>query len=164
MIQTSTYTFSPKTYFSILIENRLRRYWWLYLAMIAFSLASLSKFGDDTFITAYILACGVYLVGLIIYLILWASSEKNRNPYIPHSLTVDENKITSSSVGDVHNEIPLKFIKKAVERKTYWLLYVAKSHFLYIPKAAFPTSEDGAAFRKLIAGTKNNSSHFPFIP
>ena len=155
MIQTSTYSLSSKTYFKILVENRLRRFWWLYLLMIIFSMASLDRFGEDSFITTYIIVSVLYLPGIIIYLYLWASSEKNRNLFIPHRLTIDENKITSTSEGNLHNELPLHFILNVVERKTYWLLYIAKSQFLYLPKAAFPTAEDQAEFRRLIMSTRN---------
>ncbi|MDX5419008.1 MAG: YcxB family protein [Hymenobacteraceae bacterium] len=155
MIQTSTYNLSPKTYFKILVENRLRRFWWLYLLIIVFSLSSLDRFGNDSFITAYIIVSAVYLPGLIIYLYFWAVSPKNKNLFIPRFLTLDETMMTSSSEGNFHSEIPLKLILKAVERKSYWLLYIAKSQFLYIPKAVFTSPEDLATFKRLVTGSKS---------
>ncbi|SIT93604.1 YcxB family protein [Pontibacter indicus] len=155
MIQTYTYALSPKTYFRIIAENRLRRFWWLYLLMIIFSLSSLDRFGDDNFITTYIIVSAVYLPCLFIYLYFWATSRKNQNLFLPHSFTVDEKMMTSTSAGNFQSEIPLQLIIKTVERKSYWLLYIAKSQFIYIPKAVFPTQEDLATFKRLMSGTKN---------
>jgi hypothetical protein len=123
--------------------------------MIIFSIFSLDRFGDDSFITTYIIVSAIYIPGIIIYLYYWAASKNNRNLYIPHSLTVSDTCITSTSEGNVYNELPLHLIIKTVERKSYWLLYIARSQFIYIPKNVFSTAEDLAEFRKLITSTKN---------
>ncbi|WP_394342101.1 YcxB family protein [Pontibacter virosus] len=64
--------------------------------------------------------------------------------------------MTSTSEGNFHSEIPLKLIIKTVERESYWLLYIAKSQFIYIPKKVFMSQEDQATFRMLVAGNRNN--------
>lgn len=124
--------------------------------MIIFCLSSLDRFGEDSLITTYIIVSAVYLPTLIIYLYFWATSQKNQNLFIPHYFTVNETMMTSTSEGNFHSEIPLKLIIKTVERESYWLLYIAKSQFIYIPKKVFMSQEDQATFRMLVAGNRNN--------
>ncbi|PKV63109.1 hypothetical protein BD749_2948 [Pontibacter ramchanderi] len=156
MIQTYTYALSPNTYFRIIAENRLRRFWWLYLFMIIFCVSSLDRFGNDNFITIYILVSTIYLPGLFIYLYFWSKSQKNQNLFLPHALTMDEKIMTSTSEANFQSEIPLQLIIKAVERKGYWLLYIAKSQFIYIPKTVFQTQEGLVAFKRIVTRTKSN--------
>nr|WP_262910405.1 YcxB family protein [Pontibacter silvestris] len=134
--------------------NRLRRYWWLYLLSLTFSLLLLERFGEDPVATIYVCIALAYLVGIFIYLYFIANSSKNKNLFIPRRLIVYSEKIVSQSEDNVHNELPLSYIINAIERKSYWLLYIARSQFIYIPKKAFVSPEDMAAFRKLIPRRK----------
>ncbi|WP_394341671.1 YcxB family protein [Pontibacter ramchanderi] len=64
--------------------------------------------------------------------------------------------MTSTSEANFQSEIPLQLIIKAVERKGYWLLYIAKSQFIYIPKTVFQTQEGLVAFKRIVTRTKSN--------
>lgn len=134
--------------------NRLRRYWWLYLITLVFSLLLLERFGKDPVATIYVCIAMTYIFGIFVYLYFLAKSSKNKNLFIPRRLIVDSEKIVSQSEGNVYNELPLTYIINAIERKSYWLLFIAKSQFIYIPKNAFISPEDAAAFRKLIPRKK----------
>ncbi len=149
-IETLEYSLTKTEYFKILIENRLRRYWYLYLMIVGGGLFLLTNSADNPLFILIAFASFIYVLGIFIYLYYWAYSDKNKILFLKRKLGVNENGITVSTESGSRGEIPFGYLLNVVERKNYWLLYIALGQFVYVPKEAFKNHADFAGFREIL--------------
>lgn len=150
-IQTIPFELSPITYYKIVAVNRLRRYWWLYLGCMLIATNHIWDFGKTDFDTFLVLFGFLYPPFLFFYLFIWTTSSKNKAIFSQRQLSMDENMIIAVDADGAKSEIPLSYVNRVVQRKAYWLLYIAKGQFIYIPRSAFSSDEDVSAFEEIIS-------------
>jgi hypothetical protein len=149
MIATKEFSISKKEYFKILAQLRFRKSWPVYAFTIFFAVYLLNDFGKDTFSTFFVIY-GMFLTPFVfLYLYFWTHSNKNKIVFVPRQLTIDNEKI-STTIDGALSEIPLKYITKIIELKQYWLIYISKSQFVFVPKTVFHSESDCKEFEELI--------------
>tara|TARA_R110002049_G_scaffold38978_1_gene120321 strand:+ start:8684 stop:9142 length:459 start_codon:yes stop_codon:yes gene_type:complete len=149
MIATKPFSLSQKEYRKIILSKRLKKSWWLYLLMFLFGILYLKKFGEDNFSTFFTIFAFAYPILSIVYLYFWSSS-KGHNPIFNETkLSFDTDYLYFERNG---NESKLKpnTIQKTISNANYWMLYISKGQFIYIPKSIFYSNEDYERFSSLI--------------
>jgi hypothetical protein len=141
-IYTKTYSITPIEYFIIVSTNRLRRFWWLYLLCIVSAVYAISHVDQNPLSILLVIFGLAYPPALFIYLYFWTTSKKNKAIFLDRKLIISDEKITALVEDNSKSEIQWKYIFRFVERRKYWLLYIAKGQFVYIPKEAFQTNDD----------------------
>ena len=150
MIKTVAFGFTPLEYFKIVATNRFRRSWWFYLLCLIVGSLSLDGFVEDKFSTFLVIFCFSYPFIIFIYLYFWTNSKKNVALFVRRQLEFNDEKIAATLEDGSKNEIALKYVFKIIERDNYWLLYISKGQFVYVPKSAFETIEEMQAFEQLL--------------
>jgi hypothetical protein len=83
------------------------------------------------------------------YLYFWSKSKDHQPIFAEKKLSFDNDFIYFKS-----NENETKFnpknIQKVISTTRYWMLYLSKGQFIYIPKDIFFTEEDYNKFSDLI--------------
>jgi hypothetical protein len=149
MIQTKEFSLSKKKYFKIILINRFKKAWWLYLLMILLGILSLPKFGTDSFSTFFVIFSFSYPILISIYLYYWVSSKDHEPLFLKTKLSFNDEYLFFERDGNESKLIP-STIQKVLSKKEHWLLYISKDQFIYIPKNIFYNTEDHKSFSQLI--------------
>jgi hypothetical protein len=150
MIETETFALNPRQYFRIIATNRLRKSWWLFAGILVLALLYLPRFFEDDLSKFFVLFSVFYPIYSFGHLWYFAHTKENKAIYKPRSFVIDDIKLASDSEDGLKSEIPFSSIVRVVERKAFWMLYIAKGQFIYLPKSAFRSEEDEAAFNVLL--------------
>ncbi|MEJ2004183.1 MAG: YcxB family protein [Cyclobacteriaceae bacterium] len=149
-IQTKAFKLTPGEYFRLLVVNRIRRFWWLYLGSFIAAIIFLPQFGSDNLAT-FIVIFGFLLPPLIFaQLYFWSKSKRNKLLFDEIQFVIDERKIVSRIGEGTVTEVPWENINRSISREDYWMLYISKGQFFYIPRMAFHTDAEIAFFEQLI--------------
>ena len=92
----------------------------------------------------------IYPVFSFFYLYFWAVSDKNRAVFLKRNLEFNEDYLTIHVNDGTENRIPFKRVVKSIETRTFYLLYIARAQFIYIPKNSFASEEDLLIFENRI--------------
>jgi len=150
MIKTKKIKLTPKELFAILIQRYLMQRWWL-IAWI-WILAIIVRLQDKYDYFAYFLIVFAIAFPILIVIQFWkyAKSKDNKIMLLERHYEIDTEKINGIIDQDTYSPIKLEhFIKVVMIRKTY-LLYIAKSQFIYIPIDSFESESDREWFENEI--------------
>lgn len=156
-IETKEFGLTPMGYFKIVARNRLKHSWLIYLICVAIAVLSISDFGISDLSTFLVLFGFIYPPFIFVYLYFWTTSNKNKAAFIRKKLTIDSEKIISIDEHNARNEILWKYAIRIVKRNSYWLIYISKGQFIYIPKAAFQSDTDINEFDRISNKMLKNS-------
>lgn len=149
MIQTKEFSLSKKEYIKIVLLTRFKKSWWLYLLMILLGIFNLPKFGADNFSTFFVFFSFTYPILLSIYLYFWASSKDHEPIFLKTNLSFNNEFLFFEREGNESKLVP-NSIQKVLSKNEYWLLYISKGQFIYVPKHIFHNTDEYDSFSKLI--------------
>lgn len=149
MIETKEYSIPKKEYTKIILSKRLKKSWWLYLLMLALGFYYLPKFGDDSFSTFFTLFSFSYPFLMFTYLYFWANSKDHQPIFSKTNLSFDNEFMYLERNGN-ETKLNPNSIQKIISNTNYWMLYISKGQFIYIPKNIFYSNEDYNNFSSLI--------------
>ena len=149
-IETQPFDFTKVTYFKIMVTEYFKKRWWFFGILLLLALFALF-YVQDTYLAANVLSIAV-LFGIAMILIFWlyANNYKRKAIFQPRYYRIDENWIETRLHDGTVNRFELKKIKKITADKHYFLLYITKDHFFYIPLSSFKTPEDVEDFKNII--------------
>lgn len=150
MITTKQFQLTSNDFFKILVTAFFRKNWWIFALIWSIAIMSLFFGNRDSFQNFFIFFAIVYPLAIVI--MIWRSviAKDNRLFLMERYFEIYEDKIIGilidGSTSTTNNE---RFIKE-MQLKRYYLLYIAKNQFYYIPKAAFKSDQDIEWFEKEI--------------
>lgn len=152
MTQTKAYSISKKEYTKIILSRRLKKSWWLYVLMFVLGIFYLPKFGDDNFSTFFAIFAFSYPFLMFTYLYFWANSKDHQPVFSETNLSFDTEFIYLKRNGN-ETKLNPNSIQQVISNPKYWMLYISKGQFIYIPKNIFYSKED---YNKLSTIIKSN--------
>ena len=152
MTQTKAYSISKKEYTKIILSRRLKKSWWLYVLMFVLGIFYLPKFGDDNFSTFFAIFAFSYPFLMFTYLYFWANSKDHQPVFSETNLCFDTEFIYLKRNGN-ETKLNPNSIQQVISNPKYWMLYISKGQFIYIPKNIFYSKED---YNKLSTIIKSN--------
>jgi 5-bromo-4-chloroindolyl phosphate hydrolysis protein len=149
MTETKPFYLSKKEYQKIILNRRLKKSWWLYLLMFILGAFHLQRFGEDSFSTFFTIFAFAYPFLTFSYLYFWSGS-KGHNPIFQETkLTFDTDYLYFERNGN-ESKVNPNTIQKVISNHAYWMLYISKAQFIYIPKNIFHSNEDCEKFSNII--------------
>jgi hypothetical protein len=152
MIETNPFILKPKTYFKILLKTRLQKQGWIYGLLTVVGLLHLYwYFTNNTYGNlVWAVLCFTIPLFVIVYLYRFSVSDINKDFLSEKQLFFDTSNF--KLVDKLGNEgvFTFKDIQFVKETPEYWLLYLGKTQFFYIPKNIFKTNQDKQKFQELI--------------
>ncbi len=145
MIETNKFKLSEKEYYKILFLNTfIYRQWFVLVLIIVMILGIFSE--------RYWLCLLLPLYLIIFPLYLFSFVKKSNNPAIRHDMIISfDDKFIFGKLSDgSENKLNMENIIKIRNRNKYYLLYISKHQFIYIPKIAFKSNSDRETFEKIV--------------
>ncbi len=152
MTETKPFTQLPKTYFGILLKTKFQKKGWLYTLLVAIGCIHLYWFFSNDSYGNLIWAILCFLIPLFVVVYLWrfSVSDENKEFLSEKQLFFDSEKIKIIDANQNEGIIPYQQIQFIKDSPNYWLLYIGKNQFFYIPKNIFNTPEDFDKFQQFI--------------
>lgn len=150
MTTTKPYKLSKKNYRKIILQTRLKKSWWVFILMILAGSLYLKNFGKDSFSTFFVLLAFSYPIMIVSYLIFWVNSKDLQPIFSETKLTFDETHLYFYRNGN-ESKISPKSFQKIISMNSFWLIYIAKGQFLFVPKDIFYSNDDFNRFNILIS-------------
>lgn len=144
MIVTKVYQLVKKEYIHIVLHTLLKNMLKLIPFVLIWSLLLSWYFG-----TFFMICCILSLCCISILLLCW-SSIKNLNPFFEKTTLQFNEDFMHISKNNGTIQWNFNRLKKIVEEKNYWLVYMTNVQYVYIPKDIFFNNNDQAKFRSLL--------------
>jgi hypothetical protein len=141
MIITEKFTFPKIEYFKILLQNTIKKCWWVLAILIVMIAYGAIKESSQVTILLSILPL-IYILYLVIRCWLHACSKKNKLFYQERYFEVNNHSIICHFNEGTTNEIKLCKIARVIKNPKYYRLFLSKKHFIYIPLAVFRSIND----------------------
>ncbi len=140
-VVTQEFSLTRNQYFSLLMQNVLRRWWIVFVLLFLFSALGI-KAGVGSALLLFVFLSTLYLLYLIG--LTWIRSNPKAQPLVfqPCHYEIDHEFIGVYLKDGSFSKVRFSCIRKIVIRKTYYLLYTSPSQFFYIPFNAVSNPSD----------------------
>ena len=119
------------------------------MLLIVLGIFHLEKFGQDSFSTFFSIFAFAYPFIVFISLYFWANSKDHLPIFSKTDLSFDDDFIYFKR-NDNETKLNPKTIQKIVSNANFWMIYISKGQFIYVPKNIFYLDEDFKKFTALI--------------
>lgn len=133
-IKTKEFEMTKWEYYKVLMIETLKRIWWL----IVF-IAIMTILNRDSFAIVFTF---VFVVFLMLYNYYFVNSRANKSFFSKRYFEVNDEFLSGYVKDGSEGKINLNNVVKVVKNKSYFLIYISKVTFYYIPLNAFYSSED----------------------
>ncbi|QHI34808.1 hypothetical protein IMCC3317_01520 [Kordia antarctica] len=145
MIETKAYQLTQDTFTKIVMQRLFIKKWWifaLFLLAICYYLFADNQSVADSFLTFLIFGYPLFYIGYTFY---WSRSKNHKGLLAETNLEFDDATMLFKK-NDNEIKIPYKNIIRLEDYEKYWLLYISKTNFIYVPKNIFHTEDDFIMF------------------
>ena len=160
MIKTKEFPFPKSVYLKILIKNSIKRSLWALAFLVIVASYQATK-GPS----AMLLLLGALPVAYLSYIILrcWmhSNAKTNRLFFKERSCEIDDQTIRIVFKEGTDSTIQIVKIARVVKNAQYYLLFLNKKQFIYVPLIAFKTPGDMAKFDFILKSRKRIRPNLP---
>jgi hypothetical protein len=158
MIVTHNIKLNADDLFYLLVGIYLKRRWWMVVwvwAMVVFLL-----FRSELSIAEYLLILLLIIFQFILVAQYWifAHSKKNKIYLQTRHFEINTDQIVEYVEDGTSNKYSTEQFLKVMKTGRYYLLFVARNEFLYLPVSAFRSPEDREWFENVVE-KKNKNLH-----
>ncbi len=148
-IKTSKFQITKEKYLSILLALYFKKLSWL-LGMLFLIVLLLFSLGSFTFAYVFAFFLILYPIALIIRLLVFVNSEKNKIFYLEQFIEIKSKFLKVIYYDGNLSKVKLREINKVAIKQKYYLIYISPNKFFYLPKEAFQSEEDRKKFEKIV--------------
>jgi hypothetical protein len=153
MTRTKQFSLSQKEYTKIILKKKLRNSWWIYVIMLFVATFHFEKIGESSFSTFFVILAFTYPLISFAYLFFWTKSKGHKPIFTKTNLSFDQDFLYLER-NNSSSKLSLNSFQKIIDRQKYWMLYLSKGQFIYVPKGIFFSDEDYQKFVDLIKTKK----------
>jgi hypothetical protein len=142
MVTTAKIKLTNYKFFEILISTYLKKKWWLMAwiwTLILILLLDRNKDSIELFLVLFLI---LFQIILVIQYRRYAYSNENKVFLLERYYEIDNDMINGKMEDGTSQPIKIEHFIKVIKTSKYYLLYLAKSQFIYLPVDAFSNHND----------------------
>jgi hypothetical protein len=145
-ITTKVYNTTKLEYFQIFMRYYFKRSWWMILVLFGLSLRNIYEYQD------YFVSSIIVIFLLLFQFAIWRrlGAAANKAIFTAKSFSFENGMITAQLPDGQQTQLPFLKLYHIIQEKNYYLLFVNKSAFYYLPKSVFSSEEDFKHLIKLL--------------
>ena len=151
MIRTKEFSLGRGEFFKILTNNYLWRRWWLFVLLSILASYEILRGYFPVFIISF---TTFYLIAVVAYCWSYSYSKVNGFYFEERFFEFDDEFLTTHVRDGSFQRLKLDNIFYVVKTPNYYLLYIAKNLFVYLPRCAFLSDEDSRNFETILRRRK----------
>ncbi|MCP3659090.1 MAG: hypothetical protein GY830_01710 [Bacteroidetes bacterium] len=136
IIKTKKYSFPKKKYITIALRTTLLEQWWVFAISFIFSL-SYFYFKSIWIIISILIFLAIYVAFWTLQFYGVTIMEQTKLLFEKVSYELTSKQITIQLSSKQGMPIEWKQVKKAYNRKKYFLLIISRAHLIYLPHSKF---------------------------
>lgn len=142
MIKTRDIKITANEFFRLILSIYLKKRWWL-VAWVWILIITILLSGRIGLVEIFLLAF-IFLFQFIIVAQYWiyAHSKDNRLYLLPRYYEIDSDLIVEMMADGTSSTIKIERFIKVMKTTKYYLLFVAKNEYVYLPVEAFESQAD----------------------
>lgn len=144
-IVTNQISLTKKQYFNILVINWIATRWWI--LVIVFCTAFILKTEVGNFFKVFSF---LYPAFVVIYLWFYAKTKQNKAFFKERYYKIDGSTLYCETKYNETGTVNLDTVVKVKKRRNYYLVYLSKAQFFYIPVKSFKNQEDIGTFTHIL--------------
>ncbi len=152
-IDLERFALDREQYFRILLRNYFARRWWLLILdavlLVLFVLALI--YIPDALQLIHYVGVGILILFPVVYVVRfyrYAFAGNNDAFFMKRSATMDDTDLSVRFDDGDTDTIPWNQVVRVIEGQGYFLIYVSKQQFVFVPKSAFPSQAAAEEFRE----------------
>jgi hypothetical protein len=154
MIKTKEFAFPKLVYLRILVKNSLKRSLWALVFLIAVAAYQATKGPSKTTFLVAVLPI-IYLSYVVIRCWIHSNSKKTSPLFFKERVfEIDDQTIMIGFKQGASTKIEIPKIARVIKNSQYYLLFLNKKQFIYVPLSAFRTPGDIARFDSILKARK----------
>jgi len=142
MIITGKIKLTSKKFFIILITTYIKKKWWLLAWIWALILILLLDNNKDSIELFLVLFLFLFQILLVVQYWRYAYSKENKVFLLERHYEIAPGIISASMEDGTLQPLKTEHFIKVFKTKEYYLLYIAKAQFIYLPVDSFSNSTD----------------------
>jgi len=142
MITTQPIKLTSKKLFEISIMTYLKRKWWLFVWIWGLAIILLLDSKKDSFEFFLFLFCITFTILLVVQFWRNAYSKQNKLFLLERYYEVEPDIITGILEDGTSQPIKIEHFIKVIRSSQYYLIYIAKAQFIYVPFDSFKPPAD----------------------
>lgn len=153
MIKTKEFPFPKSIYIKILVFNSLKRSLWAFVFMIVLAGYQATKGPSLTLLLIAVLP--VLLLSYIVFRCWMHSNTKTHRLFFKErTFEINSKDIDIILKDGSTSKIQINDIARVVKNSSYYLLFLTKKQFIYVPLSAFKTPGDVNGFDSILKARK----------
>ena len=150
MIECKPFKQSKEEYFKLILKVQIKKKWWIILLVIILSIYnSLMNEGEPGYII-WIFAPVILILVYYIQIRRFAFSNKNKIFFTERKLFFNNKIMRFNLDSGIIDEVPYNNVIEVKSEEKYWMAYISKGQFIYIPKNIFYTNDDFEHFQEYL--------------
>ena len=119
--------------------------WWILVLIFCTAFVLKTEVGNFLKVFSFL-----YPVFVVIYLWYYAKTKQNKAFFKERYYKIDGSTMYCETKDNETGNVNLDTVVKVMKRKNYYLVYLSKVQFFYIPVKAFKSQEDAEMFNQLL--------------
>ena len=148
MITTKKFQLTSKEFFLTLLKVYLKKRWWYFPLIWTFAIIISLSDDIDSFGQFYIYFAIIYPIYFLYKYWAYANSNDNKIFLIERYFDIYEDRLVAYLSDETESTIKSEHLIKYIVLENMYLLYIAKTQFLFIPKDSFQNLQDKDWFEK----------------
>ncbi len=144
-IITNQIGLTKRQYFNVLVINWIVTRWWILVLIFCTAFVLKTEVGNFLKVFSFL-----YPVFVVIYLWYYAKTKQNKAFFKERYYKIDGSTMYCETKDNETGNVNLDTVVKVMKRKNYYLVYLSKVQFFYIPVKAFKSQEDAEMFNQLL--------------
>jgi hypothetical protein len=137
MITTGPIKLTSKKLFEITLTTYLKRKWWLFAWIWVLAIILVLNNNKDSFDIFLIFFLVLFPIVLVIQFWRYAYSKQNKIFLLERYYEIETDTITGKMEDGTTQPIKIEHFIKVISSSKYYLLYIAKAQFIYVPFNSF---------------------------
>ncbi len=144
-IITNQISLTKKQYFNILVINWIATRWWILVIFFCTDFILKTEVGNFFKVFSFL-----YPVFVVIYLWFYAKTKQNIAFFKERHYKIDGSTMYCETKDNETGTVNLDTVVKVMKRRNYYLVYLSRAQFFYIPVKAFKNREDIGTFTQIL--------------
>lgn len=142
MITTAPIKLTSKKLFEITLITYLKRKWWLFVWIWGLAIILLLNTNKDPLDIFLIFFLVLFPIVLVIQFWRYAYSKQNKLFMLERYYEIETDLITGKMGDGTSQPIKIEHFIKVISSSKYYLMYIAKAQFIYVPYDSFKNLTD----------------------
>jgi len=150
MTECKLFKQTKEEYLALVLKVQFKKRWWILLLIIILSVYNFTNREVEYVYMIWLIAPLLYVSIVYFQIRRFVYSKKNKIFFTERKLFFNDKIMRFHLDGGIIDEVPYNNIIEVKSKEKFWMLYISKGQFIYLPKNIFYTNDDFEHFQEYV--------------